>query len=413
MNRTLTACLLALSLLIPFSTTYAQSPDLPEEAFVTGVPGHAQSYKLSCESRSAADWAAYFGVDISETTFLDNLPRSDNPEKGFVGDPNDPWGNIPPYSYGVHAPAVANGLRAAGVQAEARYDLTWDDLRREIASGQPVIVWIIGGMWAGTPIRYTASDGQELTVAYFEHTMILTGYSPGTVYVIDAYSGLSQTYSLDTFLTSWSVLGNQAVIYPGEFLPPPAQERLEGETYLVQPGDYLSGISVQLDIAWQDLVEWNRLDPPYTIYAGQTLIIAPTGSSNSVDEGEEPSVEPPPAKPGIHTVAVGDTLLQIAASYGITWEKLAAINGMLYPYFIYPGQDLLLPEDVQASPSPAESQPVEQPAATTGPETYTVQPGDGLMQIARQLELDWLSLAELNGIEYPYILYPGRILRLR
>jgi LysM repeat protein len=244
--------------------------------------------------------------------------------------------------------------------------------------------------------------------------MILTGYSPDAVYVIDSYSGMHQVFSLDTFLTSWSVLGNQAVIYPGESLPVPAQERLEGETYIVQPGDYLNGLALQFSLSWQDLAEWNRLDSPYTIYAGQTLLVSkPQNNSSPIAEGDM-LVEPPSSMPLVHTVAAGDTLLEIAAQYTTTWEELVAINGMLYPYFIYPAQTLQLPQNSQpAEPGAEQPASTESGPASTAPETYTVQPGDGLMEIARQLDLDWLVLAELNGIEDPYILYPGRILLLR
>ncbi len=416
--KSLSGILLVLFLIaLPVYNAAAQTPGLPDEAFVSGVPSHAQSYTLSCESRSAADWAAYFGVDVSETTFLDNLPRSDNPEKGFVGDPNGYWGNIPPLSYGVHAAPVAAGLRAAGLAAEAHKGLSWDDLRSEIASGQPVIIWVIGQMWTGTPIQYTAVDGEVLTVAYFEHSMILTGYSPTAVNVIDAYSGLHQTFNLDTFLDSWSVLGNQAIIYAGESLPERTQERLEGETYTVQPGDYLNGLAEQFGLAWQDLADWNRLDPPYTIFAGQELLIAPAENAEEPEPEQvsAPSVEPPTSKPGVYTITSGDTLLNIAGRFGTTWQELAAVNGLLHPFFIYPGQDLQLPADARSEPeTQAAAAPVESASSEpASPETYTVQRGDGLMAVARDFGLDWLNLAELNGIEYPYTLYPGRILLLK
>ncbi|HZD56178.1 MAG TPA: C39 family peptidase, partial [Anaerolineales bacterium] len=184
---------------------------LPESALISGVQGHTQGYNLSCESRSAADWAAFWGVEISESEFLSNLPPSDNPDMGFVGDPNDAWGYTPPYSYGVHAGPVAALLRSYGLQAEAQHGLRWKNLRKEVAAGRPVIVWVIGQMWTGNSRSYTAADGNAIRVAPFEHTMILIGYDSSTVTVVDAYSGGTQTYSLQTFLDSWSVLDNMAV----------------------------------------------------------------------------------------------------------------------------------------------------------------------------------------------------------
>ena len=153
--RFLAALVVGLHLLV-FPAPGRAEP-IPDKAYISGVVGYPQRFTLSCESRSAVDWAAFWGVNIREKKFLNSLPRSDNPDAGFVGNPNDEWGNLPPYSYGVHAEPVAALLRQFGLQAEARRDLSWDDLRSEIAAGHPVIVWVIGQMWRGTPVRYKNS----------------------------------------------------------------------------------------------------------------------------------------------------------------------------------------------------------------------------------------------------------------
>src|SRR4030066_652743 len=80
--------------LIMMDVSIAQGESLPDSAYVTGVVGHAQGYSLSCEARSVADWAAYWGVNIGEAEFLEALPHADNPEDGFVGNPNDAWGAV-------------------------------------------------------------------------------------------------------------------------------------------------------------------------------------------------------------------------------------------------------------------------------------------------------------------------------
>ena len=184
---------------------------LPAEARVTGVVGHRQLYSLSCEARSAADWAAFFGLPVDELEFFNRLPVSDNPETGFVGDVNGDWGYLPPQSYGVHAGPVAELLRAYGASAQAQRDLRWEDLQAEIAAGRPVIVWVVGHLWAGVPVTYTASDGQTTTVGRYEHTVILTGYTAKRVTVVDGATTYAQPVA--TFLRSWSVLGNMAILW--------------------------------------------------------------------------------------------------------------------------------------------------------------------------------------------------------
>ena len=87
------------------------------EGKVLSVAGRAQALPLDCESRSAVDWAAYFGVSIGELDFLGKLPESDDPDAGFVGNAHGSLGQTPPGDYGVHAGPVADLLRAYGVSA--------------------------------------------------------------------------------------------------------------------------------------------------------------------------------------------------------------------------------------------------------------------------------------------------------
>lgn len=182
----------------------------PTEASVYGVQGHAQISTLDCEARSAVDLAAYFGVGIDEWDFLNRLPGSDDPNEGFVGSYNGAQGRLPPASYGVHAAPVAALLREYGLNAYDQYGISWDEVRAEIASGRPVITWVIGNVWpSGYPVSYTPSNGNTTIVAAWEHTVIVTGYTSSTVTVVDG--GMTYTRSLDTFLSSWGVLGNMSI----------------------------------------------------------------------------------------------------------------------------------------------------------------------------------------------------------
>ncbi len=282
----------------------AHAKPTPDSAFISGVNGHSQSYSLSCESRSAADWAAFWGVKISETKFLNSLPRSDNPELGFVGSPTGIWGNVPPASYGVHAKPVAAVLKSFGLHAEAQKGMSWDELRGEIAAGRPVVVWIVGSMWPGQAQKYVASNGKTVTVAAFEHTMIVVGYDQNLVHVVDAYSGLQQVYPVQSFLASWSTLGRMAVTGGGkiEALPPPEIE-LGLHTYL-------------------------------------PLLFAQPGPTEAASQPGGPAKSPD--VPDAYTVKRGDFLMAVARHFGLDWRQLAELNGLSFPYILYTGQVLKL-----------------------------------------------------------------------
>ena len=196
----------------PTQLPFRPLPDgLPSSAQVSGLIGYDQSHLLSCESRSAVDWAAYYGVSINENTFQANLPLSGDPDSGFVGNPDDAEGQLPPNSYGVHADPVAAGLRAYGLNASAVHGISYDDLRRQIASGHPVIVWVYGNVWSGgVPVAYTASNGHTSTVIAFEHTVIVTGYDGTYVTIVDG--AMVYIRIISQFKNSWATLGNMAVV---------------------------------------------------------------------------------------------------------------------------------------------------------------------------------------------------------
>lgn len=190
-------------------TPTAIPPASPPSVILNGIYGKDQALPLDCESRSAVDWAAYFGYSIGELAFFNRLPHSDNPDKGFVGNVYGEWGHIPPNSYGVHAEPVASVLRSYGVSAYAHRPLSWAGLKAEIAAGRPVFVWIIGSVQNGIPVYYTPSDGQSTIVARYEHTVVVTGYSQDKVYFLNGDT--IYTRSIGQFLDSWSALGNMAI----------------------------------------------------------------------------------------------------------------------------------------------------------------------------------------------------------
>ncbi len=186
-------------------------PDLPASSEIQNLSGWTPAFSLSCEARAAVDWAAYYGIQISEAEFQNRLPISDDPDLGFVGDVNAAWGQIPPNPYGVHAGPVADLLQQYGVEAKAAYGMTWAELRAEIAANNPVIVWVIGHVGRGTPVPYEAAQGGgETTVARFEHVVIVYGYNQQEVSILDGQ--WLYTRPIGDFLDSWNVLGNMAIV---------------------------------------------------------------------------------------------------------------------------------------------------------------------------------------------------------
>jgi uncharacterized protein YvpB len=188
----------------------ATAPALPSEHFILNIRGHHQYFNLGCEAAAAKDWANYFHQDFNEFEFQYKLPLSDNPDQGFVGDVNSPWGQVPPYGYGVHAGPVADLLNVYGIPAKAFKGYTLDQLKAKIAQDKPVIAWVIGNVVGGVPYQYTDSRGNLVTVAAYEHVVIVTGYD--TTHLRYMTNGKFFDTPYEVFLNSWSVLGNMVIV---------------------------------------------------------------------------------------------------------------------------------------------------------------------------------------------------------
>ncbi len=95
-----------------------------------------------------------------------------------------------------------------------------------------------------------------------------------------------------------------------------------------------------------------------------------------------------------YTVRRGDTLSEIAARFGTTVNELVRLNNIADPDRIYEGDRLII-------------------RAGTGGDTYTVQRGDTLSEIAARFGTTVNELVRLNNISNPNLIYPGQVLILR
>ena len=115
-----------------------------------------------------------------------------------------------------------------------------------------------------------------------------------------------------------------------------------------------------------------------------------------------PSTAIPPSTGQItHVVQRGENLFRIALRYGTTVQAIASANGIANPALIYVGQRLVIPS--------SGTQPPSQPPGGT---TYVVQRGDNLYRIALRYGLNYVYLAQYNGIANPSRIYVGQVLRI-
>lgn len=97
-----------------------------------------------------------------------------------------------------------------------------------------------------------------------------------------------------------------------------------------------------------------------------------------------------------YTVQSGDTLSSIAAKFGTNYQALASLNGISNPNLIYVGQVLRV-----------------NGSANAGSVYYTVRAGDNLSAIASRYGTSYQSIASLNGLANPNLIFAGQTLKIK
>ena len=160
-------------------------------------------------------------------------------------------------------------------------------------------------------------------------------------------------------------------------------------TITIQRGDTLSNLAVEYNTTVQRLVELNNIQNPNLIYAGATLIV-PSGETIESSDGNSTSGQT------IYIVQRGDTLNQIARSFGTTAIAIAKENNIRNINLIYVGQILIIPTN----------------RYDLNHTIYKIQYGDTLYSISRRYGVSIASIVRLNRIQNPNLIYAGEIIRI-
>ncbi len=185
-------------------------------------------------------------------------------------------------------------------------------------------------------------------------------------------------------------------------------------THTIQPGENLFRIALRYGVGMDAIARANGITDPTRIFAGQQLIIPNYDPAPAVVENPMIAIEP-----NYHTVQRGENLNGIARLYGLTVQQLMQSNNISNPNVIYPGQQLMVwNAPVEAAPvETAPAEPVSPPVETVeiapavvSEQTYVVQPGEHLSQIARRFGISWTIIAQANGINNPNHIEAGQTL---
>ncbi|MGW2371909.1 MULTISPECIES: C39 family peptidase [Kitasatospora] len=188
------------------------------------VPYYHQQLSDDCEAAALRMVLAARGVDADDQQILDRIgvdrehpefghsgPRSGDPYRAFVGDPNG--SETGGTGFGVYHPPVAGAARSYGLTVlQDDEGVSVQELKDHLAAGHPAIVWV-DYLWRHlATTTYTAYDGRSIPYAGpAEHTVVVTGFSGGNVSLNDPARGRT-TVSEQDFADGYATYGQMAVV---------------------------------------------------------------------------------------------------------------------------------------------------------------------------------------------------------
>lgn len=155
------------------------------------VPLIAQRPELptGCEITAVTMMLRYQGSKVTKLSLTLEMPRSSNPNKGFVGNPYSSYG------WTVYPPAL---MKLVKKHAHSAVNLTGTSvatLKKQINRGHPVTLWVSG------------VDG------FNTHALTMTGYSPTRIYYNDPWTNKKTSMTTASFKKYWRRDGQRALSY--------------------------------------------------------------------------------------------------------------------------------------------------------------------------------------------------------
>ncbi len=169
----------------------------------------------------------------------------------------------------------------------------------------------------------------------------------------------------------------------------------ETTIHVVAWGETLYSIARQYGVTVDSIADANGLAGA-NIYAGQRLTIPGDSARGTVTDGEVGSSS-------THVVQQGETLYRIGLRYGVSYNELAAVNGLSDANQVYAGQVLTIPSgEAQGENVPVNQEDAPEMGAETAVEgVHTVVRGETLYSISRKYNVSVAALADANHLINP------------
>jgi len=139
--------------------------------------------------------------------------------------------------------------------------------------------------------------------------------------------------------------------------------------YTVKSGETISEIADRYNISTNRLLELNGIRDAKGLQAGSRITVPTAGPAKPAKPPVLPALSAAQGKALSHTVRPGDTLSDIANTYGVPLERIASLNGLKDPDNLVPDTQLKLrnppprPKPVAKAASKPAAKPASKPAS--------------------------------------------------
>lgn len=163
----------------------------PASAQINGVPLIAQRPELpnGCEITAVTMMLRYAGAKVDKMQLAREMPRSKDPNKGYIGNPWDRSGVtiFPPALMGLVQKYAGNAINMTG--------MSFDAIRYQVGLRQhPVVAWLT---LHGFPF----------------HAVVVIGYDASNVTYLDCWTNQRGTMSIAAFEKNWQTQKRRAISY--------------------------------------------------------------------------------------------------------------------------------------------------------------------------------------------------------
>lgn len=161
-----------------------------EADWISGVPLIAQRPELpnGCEITAVTMMLQYAGANVDKMQMAREMPRSSDPNYGYIGQPWDGTGIT------IFPSALMNLVEKYAGTAKNLTGQNFDAIKYQINIGHPVVTW-------------------NTLYGFPYHALVVTGYDSNYVYYNDCWTDQTLQMGITQFINNWNTQNRRAISY--------------------------------------------------------------------------------------------------------------------------------------------------------------------------------------------------------